>query len=450
MNNLSNTQKGLYGGAAIGLVAALGLAAGGPHGYAIIALAMGWLLACAAVTLTDERLGTLVTAAGCGVGAGYLFTLKFASAASGPALCTINAVIDCDRVNASPWSLAWGVPITLFGLAFYTGLAVVSALADESRTKPLLQLSAIFGALNLTYSIFLGYQSVMEGAICVVCVSMYLGNAVLLWAALRGLRRRNVLFTDGLADVPFSREFVVLAGVGVLLLGVGYDRWRGVSGQPAVAADGKVPDTVLAGLYEQASGTVTLDGTEPVLGPPDAPIEIVEFADYACPHCKEAAAELPGILAQFPEANLRFKTFPLTIECNPSIPQSAFPIRCQAAYASECARQQGRFWEMEKQLFENQGYFEPDQLLMMAQGVGLDEAQFKTCMASPMTHDAVVTDARAGEAAGLRGTPTFYLRGVDGDRWVRWTNRPDLLATLLTAVRNKQTLPPPGPPTSEE
>lgn len=452
MTELTNIQKGLYATSVVGLLAAGGVYLEGPQGFALIALALGWLAACAAVTLSEERMGTLITAVGCAIAAGYLFSLKFAAAHAGPALCTINSVIDCDKVNSSPWSLAFGVPITLFGLGYYVGLAVAAVLADESRSKLLLQVSGLFAIGNVLYSLFLGSMSVAEGAICIVCLSMYAGNAMLLWAAIRGLRRRGGSLFDGVADAPFTREFVVIAGVFVLVLGVGYDQWRKVSHTVAVAADGRVPDDVLAAMYEQ-SPEVPLDGTEPVRGDPNAKIQIVEFADYACPHCAEAAEVMPGILDKFPEANLRFKVFPLTRECAASdqLPEANYPLRCDAAYAAECAKRQGRFWEMEKQLFENQGYFEADQLRMMAQAVGLDAATFDTCMASPTTKDAVKTSSHHGNVAGVHGTPTFYLKGVDpSGAWVRWRKAPAQIETLLTAIRAGQKMPPAPPAVPEE
>jgi len=87
-----------------------------------------------------------------------------------------------------------------------------------------------------------------------------------------------------------------------------------------------------------------------------------------------------------------------------------------AAEASECAADQGKFWEYHDLVFsrqagENQGAFTKDKLLGMAQELKLDMTKFEPCLKNEQTRGRVQADTEAGQEAGVRGTPTFFING---------------------------------------
>jgi protein-disulfide isomerase len=87
-----------------------------------------------------------------------------------------------------------------------------------------------------------------------------------------------------------------------------------------------------------------------------------------------------------------------------------------AAEASECAADQGKFWEyhdlvFDRQAGENQGAFNKDKLLAMAQELKLDMAQFEPCLKNDQTQGRVQADTQEGQQVGVRGTPTFFVNG---------------------------------------
>ncbi len=87
-----------------------------------------------------------------------------------------------------------------------------------------------------------------------------------------------------------------------------------------------------------------------------------------------------------------------------------------AAQASECAADQGKFWEYHDQLFshqsgENQGAFTKDKLLAIAQQMGLDMGKFEPCLKNDQTLDRVQSDIRESQQARVQGTPTFFING---------------------------------------
>ena len=87
-----------------------------------------------------------------------------------------------------------------------------------------------------------------------------------------------------------------------------------------------------------------------------------------------------------------------------------------AAEASECAADQGKFWEYHDLLFsrqagENQGAFSKDKLLTLATELKLDMTQFEPCLKNDETQDRVQADMQEGQQANVRGTPTFVVNG---------------------------------------
>jgi protein-disulfide isomerase len=87
-----------------------------------------------------------------------------------------------------------------------------------------------------------------------------------------------------------------------------------------------------------------------------------------------------------------------------------------AAQAAECAADQGKFWEYHDLLFsrqngENQGAFNKDKLSGFAKEMGLDMAKFDPCLTNDETLARVQADTQEGQAAGVRGTPTFFING---------------------------------------
>ena len=145
------------------------------------------------------------------------------------------------------------------------------------------------------------------------------------------------------------------------------------------------------------------------LSNPGAKITIVEFSDFQCPFCgRYQQAVHPQLLKQYVE----------TGQVNFVYKHSAFlgQESVWAAQAAECAADQGKFWEYHDLLFsrqngENQGAFNKDKLIGFAKEMGLDMAKFEPCLTNDETLARVQADTQEGQAAGVRGTPTFFING---------------------------------------
>jgi predicted DsbA family dithiol-disulfide isomerase len=140
----------------------------------------------------------------------------------------------------------------------------------------------------------------------------------------------------------------------------------------------------------------------PVRGAPMAPVTIVEFSDFECPHCGAAHPLLARTLEEFPgKVNLVFKQFPLDSHKN------AAP----AARAAVAAQQQGKFWELADLLFENQRELSPEKIMELARKAGVDVAKFETARESQDVWQRVERDKKEGLDLGVQGTPSLFVNG---------------------------------------
>jgi protein-disulfide isomerase len=155
-------------------------------------------------------------------------------------------------------------------------------------------------------------------------------------------------------------------------------------------------------LIEQPRTQV--EATGPARGPADASVTIIEFSDYQCPFCRRAEPTVEQVLAQY-EGKVRFvfRHFPL---------DRIHPLARGASEAAACAAEQGKFWEYHAALFAEGAQFDRAGLDAVATKTGLDPAAFKACVDGRKTQGLVEADLKAGEAAGVTGTPAFFINGI--------------------------------------
>ena len=139
-------------------------------------------------------------------------------------------------------------------------------------------------------------------------------------------------------------------------------------------------------------------------GPDAAPVVLVEFADFTCPHCGVMAPRLEELF-QTHKDSLRYvyRYFPLSGPGH----ENGEP----AARAAAAADLQGKFWPLHDAMFANQQHLGPSDLDAMAKAVGIDLNKFHVDMESQAIKDKVANDKKLGESLGVEGTPTIYING---------------------------------------
>lgn len=144
-----------------------------------------------------------------------------------------------------------------------------------------------------------------------------------------------------------------------------------------------------------------------IQGSKDAPVTLVEYGDYECPHCGVAYFIIKKVQEHYgPDLRFVFRNFPLA---------EIHPHAESAAESAEFAGANGRFWEMHDGIFENQQRLSTKLLFEMAGVVGLSVEDLREALASHEFAARVRKDFLGGVRSGVNGTPAFFINGVRHD-----------------------------------
>jgi protein-disulfide isomerase len=164
-----------------------------------------------------------------------------------------------------------------------------------------------------------------------------------------------------------------------------------------------------------------VDHADHIQGNPGAPVTLVEYGDYQCPHCGYAYPIVKSVQENFGDRlRFTFRNFPL---------KNIHPLAIRAAIAAEAASSQNKFWEMHDAIFENQRHLNDDSFRYLAGKLNLDMEQFERDSNDDDVIEKVNNDFESGIVSGVNGTPTFFINGT------RHNGTPEL-ADLMAAIKN--------------
>lgn len=179
---------------------------------------------------------------------------------------------------------------------------------------------------------------------------------------------------------------LIAGALGIVALFIGIQTFGG--------SDTTIPDRVATG-----------EGR--VLGDANAPVTVIEYADFQCPVCKRAET---SIVSKLEEEYVQSGKVKIEFRMLPFLGQESW----DAAQAAEAAREQGKFWEYHSALFnaqgrENSGAYKYDKLVELAKDVGLDVAKFEATLTANTYLAAIQKEADEAHSAGINSTPTFFI-----------------------------------------
>ncbi|MCW5830706.1 MAG: thioredoxin domain-containing protein [Deltaproteobacteria bacterium] len=383
----------------------------------------------------------------------HLHTIRYTKELLG-SLCTISDVANCQITIESKYSELFGVPISNFAVITYVliGVVALSGILDPKKALPRLLLAG--GAFTTLVSLVMAYLSyAVLKTICPACTVLYVCSFALLafgWIALKSAPgggfgdEISALFSPkllGISGASVVASLLVLWGLSARMSPVDAIEKkdpavaRPETPKPDVIIDGEQTtereDTLrLVARFLDAMPKVDLDcGPLQPKGNPNAPVMLVEFADFQCPACKGFVPALKELVRTHGDrVKVCYRNYPLDGECNPRIPKGrGHQNACEAARASICASQQGKLWEIYEAMFEIQGRgLNETSIRSIAKNFALDMGKFEKCMKDPLTDRMIRDDLDTGTKVGVEGTPTIIVNG----RKLR--ARPD--ATLLKMV----------------
>lgn len=218
---------------------------------------------------------------------------------------------------------------------------------------------------------------------------------------------RKIKFATPKSYTPILVILLVIAAflVGILFMKVQY-----------LEQNGSAP-TAQTGTQQAAAAPTTAAkvnvgvGHLPPQGNKNAKVKIIEFADLRCPYCREFFQDTESqIIKNYVDtgkAVFYFRHYDFL-----------GPASTVAANAAECANDQGKFWAMHDYLYKNQpdesdtSMYNTTDLTNIAGQLGMDTTKFSTCLSANADNNKVTQDFNDGQAAGVSGTPTFFINGT--------------------------------------
>lgn len=203
------------------------------------------------------------------------------------------------------------------------------------------------------------------------------------------------------------------ATIGLVGLVVGYSIATGFNG---ILPAGGLPDPAIVDDQPAAPAQV-FDPAEieddSVLGNADAPITVIEFTDYQCPFCSRHYEQTFGSIKSdyVDSGKVKYVIRDYVLPFHPNAQK--------AAESAECAGDQNKYWEMHALLFAKQQEWSPSTdgptvFKQYAADIGLNAATFASCLDDGVNAEEVKKDMADGQAAGIDGTPGFWIVGPDG------------------------------------
>tara|TARA_Y100000310_G_scaffold251715_1_gene258317 strand:- start:35192 stop:36127 length:936 start_codon:yes stop_codon:yes gene_type:complete len=186
-----------------------------------------------------------------------------------------------------------------------------------------------------------------------------------------------------------------------------YGNCNGPTGDGFCVFDPTGKNRQYAGIKSGYKGPVTfpkIQQDDPIIGPPTAPVEIIEFGCYRCPYTQKAEPIRKKLLEEYKgKIEFTFRTFPVYL---------THIFANETSYAGVCAQDFGPeiYWKYHDALFENIEITDNDEILIkLATDLGINKEEFEECYNSRKYHEEIFDDFEAGVAAGVYGTPTFFI-----------------------------------------
>jgi protein-disulfide isomerase/uncharacterized membrane protein len=357
-------------------------------------------------------------------------------------ICNFGAKLNCDAVNTSDQSEIRGVGIALFAVPAYAMLAFLVQRARSAKPEAARVAVALAHALAwpaVAYSAYLFFVMAFQlHTFCLFCLTLDTVNiAAVVLTAMAAREKPSTLLTRAWAalDGPGKQVTLIAGGIGgvVLAIALGGHAWLRASleaearasvmaapASSAAAGEAEDPQAAADDLLGKVGARklptkrwpVPVDDDDASVGPKDAKVTIVQFADFQCSFCRKLEESMAALRKTYAtQVRFVFKHFPMNTRCNPTVKNDKHSHACDAAAAGECARRQGKFWPMHDMLYDRQTHLERSSLDADAAEVGVDMAAFGACMDDATVTAAIAKDSTEGAGVRVNGTPRTFING---------------------------------------
>jgi protein-disulfide isomerase len=382
---------------------------------------------------TPVQLYIIMALALIGIGLSVYLSQHFFEVRSGAvgfkSICNIGSNMNCDAVAASKYAeVAGGIPLSSLATGWLLGIFAVAMMGMGTAWRRVSSRLLIgMGAFAVGTS--LAYLFVMIGILHTYCLFCLILDAVnvLIFAAALTLKPQTMGIGASDAEERSARKTMIISVL--ISVFVAVVATKGMDTSQLKSSD---IDMYVQGVLGSPTLPASADGKFPVLGSANAPITVVEFSDFQCPHCQLAAKQFNAVLNRFPgKVKVVFRNFPLDVACNHNMKQPLHAVACEAARVAHCANEQGKFKEVYEDIFENQNSLKSGMPAELARKAGVDEAKLNACVQSAETQMAIQNDIAEADRLQVQSTPTLFVNGhkVEGALPIQvWDKLVDALA----------------------
>lgn len=335
-----------------------------------------------------------------------------------PSFCSINSFIDCDGIAQTIHSQFFGIPLAYWGMFLYVFIIFLVFVDNLKEIKfleflkvfknPLSYISAL-GFISFVVSIILAGISVFEiKKLCLLCVFTYFLNLLIAGIAtdfkagiLESFKLSVKDFIDALKIKKYLISFLILS---LLVSGsLAYTTFSCIF-TPQVKRYKEFKQ------YEKMQSDNPFKVSGNVLGDANAKVIVYIYTDYRCPVCRtynvithRAAQELGGF-------KIVHKNLPLDMACNKNIPTPFHEGSCMMSRYAIAAENQGRFWDLNSELFEKQPKNEED-ILKLAKSMGFNTIELKRDANSAAIKERLKKEIDTATDLKIDGTPAIVING---------------------------------------
>ncbi len=322
--------------------------------------------------------------------------------------CALSKAINCDTVSSSSYSILWGLPVAVWGLAGYAfllilvGLAVVDPQAGRLTWAIVLPAALLFSLASL---VFAGISAFKIGSYCIMCIATYAINFFLLYMGWIMRRRQGAppfrpSLNVSLRFLRLNRKLSLPAtaayGVGFLVVYLLFPAYW---------------DTPPSARSMHARTGVTADG-HPWVGAEQPLLEIVEFSDYQCFQCRKMHHYLRELVTRHPEKiRLVHRNYPMDHEFNPIVAEPFHVGSGQMALLAIHAAASGKFLEVNDLLYHWVTNRQKIRFSEMAEKTGMDSQVLSAALEHEPYRRHLLKDIRDGMKLGVVGTPSYLING---------------------------------------
>lgn len=346
-----------------------------------------------------------------------------------------QSFVNCEKVDSAPQSRFLSLPQTSWGMMYFLALFIFIVpllfLGEEARKAygRLLFWPLLFGSL---YSLYMFAVSLIAiRALCPLCMVTYAANWISLGIITKEAahNKENPLKIMDVAKslraamtlqgkVALAASFCIALCVAIptgLFLDFFVLRMKANFIEQRRSA---IIDKIIAEFYAQSALEVR-PSFACAIGNPAAPVIIMEFSDFLCPHCKKASEFIKQAASEFGDkVRVVFMNVPLESQCNRQVKKDVHPGACMLAKGAICAARQSAFAAYMEHAFnlhpKNAGREEMRQLAVIS---GLEIAAFESCLASGETEQELKKQIDEAHRLNIHSTPTIIINGKILKSW---------------------------------